>query len=464
MAARAGRVRALARTGEFRRRAAAALARSHPQLAIGNRAVTDRLKGKICLVTAAGQGIGRAIAQAFVREGGKVIATDLDAAKVKDLKGAEGQKLDVRHTAEVEKLASGVGPIDVLANCAGYVHHGSVLECAEADWDFSFDLNVKSMHRTIRAFLPGMIEKGGGSIINISSIASSVSGLPLRYVYGASKAAVIGLTKSVAADFIKKGIRANANAFFDEIGGDRLGEADYRRFRRAVDVAERQAAHRGGDRGNVDDRAAALLDHARQKGADRAVHRFHVEVEGEVPIGLRAFEHGAVVHVARAVREHIDRADARRELFDLGRVAHVELLALGALQIFYLGGIEIGRDDFAAFAHEGLRDGPPDSLAGGGYEADFSLQTIRHGSVSYSELRMASSERRCRPPSKFSGASQRSNAARARGHSESSMANHAVSRFLPLIIMCWRKIPSKVKPKRKAARREAAFSASHFHS
>ena len=172
--------------------------------------MTDRLKGKICLVTAAGQGIGRAIAEAFVREGGKVVATDLDLAKVKDVKGADGKKLDVRNSAEVEKLASGIGPIDVLANCAGYVHHGSVLECSEADWDFSFDLNVKSMHRAIRAFLPGMIEKGGGSIINISSIASSVSGLPFRYVYGASKAAVIGLTKSVAADFIKKGIRANA--------------------------------------------------------------------------------------------------------------------------------------------------------------------------------------------------------------------------------------------------------------
>ncbi len=104
------------------------------------------------------------------------------------------------------------GPIDVLANCAGYVHHGSVLDCSEADWDFSMDLNVKSMHRTIRAFLPGMLAKGGGSIINISSIASSVNGLPNRYVYGTSKAAVIGLTKAVAADFIKKGIRANAIA------------------------------------------------------------------------------------------------------------------------------------------------------------------------------------------------------------------------------------------------------------
>jgi len=172
--------------------------------------VSDRLKGKTCLVTAAGQGIGRAIAEAFAREGAKVVATDLDPSKVKDLKRADGRKLDVRNTAEVEQLAAGIGGIDVLANCAGYVHHGSVLECSETDWDFSFDLNAKSMHRTIRAFLPGMLARGGGSIINISSIASSVSGLPMRYVYGASKAAVIGLTKSVAADFIKKGIRANA--------------------------------------------------------------------------------------------------------------------------------------------------------------------------------------------------------------------------------------------------------------
>jgi 2-keto-3-deoxy-L-fuconate dehydrogenase len=172
--------------------------------------LANRLKGKICLVTAAGQGIGRAIAEAFVAEGAKVFATDLDPSKLAGLAGADCRKLDAMKTAEVDTLAKAIGPIDALANCAGYVHHGSVLECSEADWDFSMDLNVKSMHRTIRAFLPGMLERGGGSIINISSIASSVGGLPNRYVYGTSKAAVIGLTKAVAADFIKRGIRANA--------------------------------------------------------------------------------------------------------------------------------------------------------------------------------------------------------------------------------------------------------------
>ena len=172
--------------------------------------MVDRLKGKTALVTAAGQGIGRAIAAAFLAEDAKVIATDLDVAKVQDLKGADTRMLDVRSTPEVEALAKAAGPIDVLVNCAGYVHQGTVLGCSESDWDFSFDLNVKSMHRTIRAFIPGMLEKGGGSIINISSVVSSVKGVPNRYAYGATKAAVIGLTKAVAADFIKKGIRANA--------------------------------------------------------------------------------------------------------------------------------------------------------------------------------------------------------------------------------------------------------------
>ena len=176
--------------------------------------MAGRLKGKVALVTAAGQGIGRAIAAAFAAEGATVIATDLDATKLKGLRGAERRALDVRSTAAVDALAKEIGrkhgALDVLANCAGFVHHGSVLECAEADWDFSFDLNVKSMHRTIKAFLPAMLRRKRGSIVNIASGASSVRGLPNRYVYGTTKAAVIGLTKAVAADFIKRGIRANA--------------------------------------------------------------------------------------------------------------------------------------------------------------------------------------------------------------------------------------------------------------
>ncbi|MGI8524895.1 MAG: SDR family oxidoreductase [Pseudolabrys sp.] len=176
--------------------------------------MSGRLKGKIAFVTAAGQGIGRAIAEAFVAEGATVIATDLDAVKLKGLKKAKLYSLDVRSTEKVNALAKTVlkelGTPDILMNCAGYVHQGSVLDCSEADWDFSFDLNVKSIHRVLRAFLPAMLKNGGGSIINIASVASSVRGLPNRYVYGASKAAIIGLTKAVAADFIRKGVRCNA--------------------------------------------------------------------------------------------------------------------------------------------------------------------------------------------------------------------------------------------------------------
>ena len=176
--------------------------------------MAQRLQGKLALVTAAGQGIGRAIAEAFAAEGASVVATDVEENKLDGMKSARRRKLDVRSTAAVEAMArdikSELGSIDVLVNCAGFVHHGSVLACSEQDWDFTFDLNVKSMHRTIKAFLPGMLEKQAGAIVNISSAVSSIRGVPDRYVYGASKAAVIGLTKAVAADFIKQGIRANA--------------------------------------------------------------------------------------------------------------------------------------------------------------------------------------------------------------------------------------------------------------
>jgi 2-keto-3-deoxy-L-fuconate dehydrogenase len=172
--------------------------------------MAGRLAGKSALVTAAGQGIGRAIAAAFVGEGAQVWATDVEIAKLEGLNGAERRKLDVLSTSAVEAFARDTGSIDILVNAAGYVHHGTVLDCDDKAWDFSFDLNVKSMHRTIKAFLPGMLDKGAGSIVNIASGAGSVRGIPNRYVYGATKAAVIGLTKAVAADFIKRGIRANA--------------------------------------------------------------------------------------------------------------------------------------------------------------------------------------------------------------------------------------------------------------
>ena len=172
--------------------------------------MSGRLKGKIAFCTAAGAGIGQATALRFLEEGAHVIATDLNETSLAPLKGADCRKLDVLSTEAVDAMAKEIGGIDILFNCAGYVHHGSAVTTSDEDWDFSFNLNVKSMHRTIRAFLPGMIGRGGGSIVNISSIASSVRGLPNRYVYGASKAAVIGLTKAVAADFIGKNIRCNA--------------------------------------------------------------------------------------------------------------------------------------------------------------------------------------------------------------------------------------------------------------
>jgi 2-keto-3-deoxy-L-fuconate dehydrogenase len=178
--------------------------------------MAGRLDGKTALVTAAAQGIGRASALAFAREGARVIATDVNLEKLQAVakEGGAGvavRKLDATDRAAVDALAAELGAIDVLMNCAGFVHHGTVLDCTERDWDFTMTLNVKSMYFTIRAFLPAMLQRGNGaSIVNISSGASSVRGIPNRFVYGTSKAAVIGLTKSVAADFIKQGIRCNA--------------------------------------------------------------------------------------------------------------------------------------------------------------------------------------------------------------------------------------------------------------
>ena len=174
--------------------------------------MANRLKGKRAVVTAAAAGIGRACAIAFAREGATVIATDINESGIAGLTKegiAEVAKLDVRNTADVNAFAKRVGKIDILLNAAGFVHHGTILDCSDEDFDFSFDLNVKSMHRTIRAFLPGMLEQGHGAIVNISSGAGVFKAAPNRYVYGATKAAVAALTRSVATDFISKGVRCN---------------------------------------------------------------------------------------------------------------------------------------------------------------------------------------------------------------------------------------------------------------
>ncbi len=180
--------------------------------------MSARLQGKTALVTAAGQGIGRAVAEAFAREGAQVVATDINRgalAELARLSGVQARALDVTDAAAIDALARELGAVQVLFNGAGFVHAGSVLECSEADWDLAFTLNVRSMYRLIHALLPAMLQhheagRGGASIINVASAASSIKGVPNRFVYATTKAAVIGLTKSVAADFMTRGIRCNA--------------------------------------------------------------------------------------------------------------------------------------------------------------------------------------------------------------------------------------------------------------
>jgi 2-keto-3-deoxy-L-fuconate dehydrogenase len=175
--------------------------------------MANRLAGKTALITAAGQGIGAASARLFAAEGARVFATDIDTGKLAALAGVAGvttRKLDVMDKAAIDACARETGPVDILFNCAGFVHHGTILDCDDAAWEFSFNLNVRAMFWTTRAYLPGMLAKGKGTIVNMSSGCSSIKGAPNRFVYGTTKAAVIGFTKSLTADFVGKGIRANA--------------------------------------------------------------------------------------------------------------------------------------------------------------------------------------------------------------------------------------------------------------
>ncbi|HLK26696.1 MAG TPA: SDR family oxidoreductase [Caulobacteraceae bacterium] len=174
--------------------------------------MTDRLRGKACLVTAAGQGIGRATAEAFAREGARVLATDVEPARLGSLNGVETRALDVTDPAAIAALFAERPAFDVVFNCAGWVAAGSILDCTDADWARSLELNVTSMYRICKAALPAMLDRGSGSIVNVASVASSIKGVPDRFAYGASKAAVIGLTRAIAADFVAKGVRCNAIA------------------------------------------------------------------------------------------------------------------------------------------------------------------------------------------------------------------------------------------------------------